>query len=163
VPRLTADQWAKVRAEYEAGSGINAVAAKHGVSRKAVQKHIAAEGWTQDLEPAIRRQVAGKVAGAVAAGDPVKTALAMSEEAGRRAEVVLRHRAEWKQVIELREEALRGRLADPGGAFERAKIAKITSETIAIQQAGERKAWGLEEQAAPETSVVVVDLVRVSS
>jgi hypothetical protein len=50
----------------------------------------------------------------------------------------------------LRQEAIADREADHKEAFERAKLAKITAEMTAIQQAGERKAWGL-DNGAPTT------------
>lgn len=62
-----------------------------------------------------------------------------------RAEVIARHRSEWKQVAGLRQEALRDRISNPDVSFGRAKLAKITAEMTKIQQDGERKAWGLDE------------------
>lgn len=79
-----------------------------------------------------------------------------------RAQVIARHRQEWGQVAQLRQEALvRRPKRDPitgafGGtgsvaeAFEAAKLAKITSEMTSIQQAGERKAWGLDIVIDPD-------------
>lgn len=60
-----------------------------------------------------------------------------------RAEVIARHRAEWQQHTRLLDDAIRET------DFEKAKIAKITAETIAIRQAGERKAWGLDAYTEP--------------
>lgn len=79
-----------------------------------------------------------------------------------RAGVIARHRNEWVQVAGLRQEALAKRpkkgpsgapIAGSGSvaeAFEAAKLAKITAEMTAIQQAGERKAWGLDVVVDPE-------------
>jgi hypothetical protein len=62
-----------------------------------------------------------------------------------RAEVYVRHRQEWKIVTTLRAEALLNRKINPGESFTKLKIAKITAELTQIQQAGERRAWGLDE------------------
>lgn len=62
-----------------------------------------------------------------------------------RAEIYVRHRQEWRIVTGLRAEALKDRLVDPKKSFEKLKIAKITAELTQIQQNGERKAWGLDE------------------
>jgi len=77
---------------------------------------------------------------------------AREESEDKRAEVLARHRQEWKQVASLRQEALRDRLASPGQSFDRAKLAKITAEMTSIQQAGERKAWGLDDINIPDLS-----------
>lgn len=74
-----------------------------------------------------------------------------------RAAVLKRHREEWVQVAALRQEAVKKRhhpQSNPSGndadAFLKAKLAKITAEATAIQQAGERKAWGLDIVVDPE-------------
>lgn len=156
MPRLSAEQWATVRAEYEAGASQASLAERHHVSRKAIQKRIEAEDWTQDLEPAIRRKVAEKVAGVaakVAGGDPVKTAAAIDAEAERRAEVERRHRAE-PGVIR---ERLQAAIAEARGATSAdqlrraialARLAKLAAETLAITHSIERKAWKLEAPPA---------------
>ena len=96
---------------------------------------------------------------ATAARQP--TAAAIDAEAERRVAVVARHRTEWEQVAALRREALQVREDDPADAFQRAKLAKITAEMTAIQQAGERKAWGLDAaETAPNQGVIVVNLRR---
>lgn len=67
-----------------------------------------------------------------------------------RAEINDRHRKEWNAARQLSYEAIKNK------DFERAKLAKITSETIRIIQDGERKAWGLDAADAPATPPVVV-------
>jgi len=74
----------------------------------------------------------------------------------QRAEVIARHRREWAVVRGLSGEAIKGR------DFERAKLAKITSETIKIVQDGERRAWGL-DALDPEKQAPVVVIERNSS
>lgn len=95
-----------------------------------------------------------------------------------RAKVVARHRQEWEQVAGLRQEALiRRPKRDPvtgafkagsgsvAEAFEAAKLAKITAEMTSIQQAGERKAWGLDVVVDPDQlkTMSEADLIRLAS
>lgn len=63
----------------------------------------------------------------------------------KRAEVLARHRQEWRQVAVLRQEALQLRQSEPSKADQRMRLAKTTAETTKLQQEGERKAWGLDE------------------
>ena len=141
--------WETIRAEYEAGASQSDLARRHEVSRTAIQKHIEAEGWTQDIEPAIQRKVAEKVAGVVAGCNPKKKAEALDAEASRRADVVQRHRDEWEEHKHIVDSAI--------GAqdFEAAKLAKITAETLKIRQEAERKAWAIDTQVAPVTNITV--------
>ena len=141
--------WETIRAEYEAGSTQSELSRAHGVSRKAIQKHIEAEGWTQDVEPSIQRKVAEKVAGVVAGCDPKKKAEAIDAEAARRAAVVQRHRDEWDGHKEIVDTALGTR------DFDSAKLAKITAETLKIRQEAERKAWGIDVAQPNVTNVTV--------
>lgn len=143
--------WDTIRAEYEAGASQASLAKRHGVSRGAIQKHIAADGWTQDLEPAIQRKVAEKVAGVVAGSSPQKQAAAIDAEAMRRADVTTRHRDEWDEHKTLMDTAIGTK------DFEAAKLAKITAETLKIRQEGERKAWGLDIAAPPAVNQQTVN------
>jgi hypothetical protein len=157
MPRLTQDQWETVRAEREAsGAPFRELAAKHGVSDAAIVKRAKAEGWSdgQDIQDAIRRKVSEKVSGLVSTANPKKRAEAISNEASKVAEVVHRHRREWEQVVMLRQEALKVRADDQKEAFDRSKLAKITAEMTAIQQAGERKAWGLDKSENEHTITI---------
>ena len=66
------------------------------------------------------------------------------ESEDKRAEVTARHRQEWAQVAILRQEGLQMRSSDPVRCSEKLRQAKIAAEVTAIQQQGERKAWGLD-------------------
>jgi hypothetical protein len=156
MPRLTADQWETIRAEREAGASFGDLASRHGVSKPAIVKRSQAEGWGngQDVGEAVRRKVTEKVTGIVTGANPQKVAAAIDAAADETAALVRRHRQEWVQVAGLRQEALAARQADPSEAFGRAKLAKITAEMTAIQQAGERKAWGLDSDAAKAGLVI---------
>jgi hypothetical protein len=59
--------------------------------------------------------------------------------------VIARHRLEWNVSRVLSNEALKERKGNTKDAFDKAKLAKISTEIIKIRQDGERKAWGLDE------------------
>lgn len=141
--------WETIRAEYEAGATQSDLSRRHGVSRTAIQKHIEAEGWTQDVEPALQRKVAEKVAGVVAGCNPKKKAEAIDAEASRRADVVQRHRDEWEEHKQIVDKAVGAR------DFEAAKLAKITAETLKIRQEAERKAWSIDVVQQSVTTINV--------
>jgi hypothetical protein len=73
--------------------------------------------------------------------------LASREESeNKRAEVNARHRTEWMQIAVLRQEALALRNPNLNQAMVKMKLVKTAAQTTAIQQSGERKAWGLNVQ-----------------
>lgn len=140
--------WQKVRAEYEAGgprATFRALANRHDVSHTAVRARADREGWRQNLEPTVRAATDALVAGIPSTSDPKKREAAIAEEAERRATIIRRHRLEWQLVATLRQESMAVRADNPELAFTRAKLAKITAEMTAIQQAGERKAHRLDD------------------
>lgn len=129
--------WEKIRAEYEVGATQSELARTYGCCRKAIHKHIVAEGWMQDISASINRLTEAKVAGLVTGCDPKKKAEALDKAAQKKAAVIERHKQEWADHQKWIDSAL----AD--GNFEAAKLAKITAETIRIRQDGERRAWGI--------------------
>ena len=149
MARLTDDQWAEIRAKFEAGATARELAAAYGISHTAINKKAGKEGWTRNIEPVIRRKVSEKVSGYVSTDNPKKRAEAIDAEAEKRATIIERHRGEWPEAREMVE---RGReahkvaenLNEKRIAFEDLKAAKIASETLKIIQEGERKAWGLD-------------------
>jgi len=78
--------------------------------------------------------------------DPALAQSSLEEAEDKRAEVTAEHRTEWVNVAVLRQEALAIRNPNPDGAMAKIKLAKLTAETTAIQQAGERNAWGMDMQ-----------------
>lgn len=138
--------WETIRAEYEAGTSQADLSRRHGVSRKAIQKHITVEGWTQGSSGTVNRMAEDKVAGIVAGCDPKKKAEALNRAADAVAAVMIRHKAEWERHQALIDEALEA------GDFDKAKLAKITAETLKIRQEGERKAWGISDKTETEVS-----------
>ena len=95
-----------------------------------------------------RSAVAGEIQPADAPTDAV---VAAQEELKRR------HFREWSIPRGLNAEAVRIRESDPVKSFERAKLAKITAETLDIVQAGERQALGIVKGDAPKGRTVVIE------
>ena len=124
-----------IRAEYEVGASQSDLSKRYGVSRTAIQKRIRAEGWVQDISGTVNRMAEAKVAGVVAGCNPQKKAEALDRAAEAKAAVITRHQREWDRHQSIMDEAL------SEGSFDKAKLAKITAETIKIRQEGERKAW----------------------
>ena len=94
----------------------------------------------------MNRRAEAKVNGIVNAVDPQKRAEAVNRAAEAKAAVILRHKAEWDRHQAIIDEAL------SAGDFDRAKLAKITAETLKIRQEGERRAWGIQDRAETEVS-----------
>jgi hypothetical protein len=143
MAKLTADQWADIRAEREAGASFGALAKRHGIGKSAITNRSTREGWGsgQDLGDAIRQRVSEKVSGIVGpvSYDPVKKAAAIDAEAARGAAVVERHRRELAEHAELFQ------VAEIKENFNIDKSAKISVEMLAIRQKAERTAWGLDD------------------
>lgn len=75
-----------------------------------------------------------------------------------REELLQRHRQEWSAPRAMSIEAVRLRDQDPIRAMERARLAKITAETLKLVQDGERKAHGLDVGVdVPQGHVVVIE------
>lgn len=150
--------WESIRAEYEAGASMGELSRKHGVNKAAISRRARKEGWLQDISGSIDRLVEAKVNGIVNTVDPQKKAEARERAADAKVAVIERHKEEWERHQTLIDEAL------AAGDFGRAKLAKITAETLKIRQEGERKAWGIRDAAeAPRDAAlaqasVVVDL-----
>lgn len=71
-----------------------------------------------------------------------------------RDELLKRHKAEWSVPRTMASEAVRLRTTNPMQAFERAKMAKITAESLQIIQNGERRAHGIDKPDGEGTVVV---------
>lgn len=161
MPRLTADQWESVRAEREAGASFRDLADKFGTTHQAIQKRAKAEAWGdgQDVSEAIRKKVAEKVAGVVAAANPKKKAEAIDAAADRSAEVIKRHQEEPNAIRERLYAGLKAHKAaidkeEKQLAFEDLKAAKISSETLLNIHKAERTAWGLDAETG-KTDITV--------
>lgn len=172
-----ASRRAAARALFEGqpGATIDTVAAEVGVEPKLIRAWKAEGKWV----------VATKAAAGLSAraaelannfkvrmsqiGTPLSDEVAAAEaarEVGQefavdvRAEVLSRHRKEWAAPRKVAYEALRqAGKGDVAGAFERAKLAKITAETLTLVQVGECRAFGLnhDARAGDGQTVVVVE------
>ena len=100
--------------------------------------------------PAVNRQAEAKVNGIVNTVDPKKRAEAVDRASDAKAAVIVRHKTEWERHQALIDEAL------AAGDFDKAKLAKITAETLKIRQEGERRAWGITDRTETEVSGGVV-------
>ena len=128
--------WQAIRAQFEAGVAPVELGRVFGVSCRSIQYHRAAEQW---------RAPAAKVlspAGMVWSPAPGAEPEALAVEVRQRARVLARQRREWLGHGRLLQAAIRAKDA------ELAKLAKLTAEALAIRQAGERKAWGLDGREA---------------
>lgn len=68
-----------------------------------------------------------------------------------------RHKAELIAPRALSQEALKIRHSDPNLAFLKAKLAKITAETLDILHRSERRAWGVKDDESPGGKTVVIE------
>ena len=136
--------WETIRAEYEAGASMGELSRRHGVDKAAISRRAKKEGWLTDLSEVVNRRAEAKVNGIVNTVDPKKRAEALDRAADAKAAVILRHKEEWQRHQQLINDAL------AANNFDKAKLAKITAETIKIRQEGERKAWGINDKAETE-------------
>lgn len=149
------------------GSTCESVAAEIGVPVGTVRRWKAEQGWI----PAVRAlpELSAR-AGALAdsfkrkmseLGKPLDDEVAAAEAARElsaelvtdvRAQVIDRHRKEWAAPRKIAYEAIQR------SDFERAKLAKISAETLTLIQAGECRAYGIKpDDKGNERTVVVVE------
>lgn len=141
--------WERIRAEYETGSTQSELSRKYEVSRKAIQNHIAKESWVQgDVREAVGRLAEAKVAGLVAPCDPQKRAEALSAAADKvvaktqgRRERAAKLVAKWHEAVD--EEN-----------FEKAKLVKISAESLKLIDDEECKAWGITDPEEHQTMTI---------
>lgn len=161
---------ARVLYEGTPGMTLAKVAAQVGLNVNLINKTAVDDGWRKNYikgeVTAEAQALADKYTEAAASLGPVITAdesaaitqkLTIEDAIAKRAEILSRHRSEWAAPRGMSAEAVRMRDTDPIKAFERAKMAKITSETIKIVQDGERKAWGIDVGELPDGAVVVIE------
>lgn len=183
MARLKEHEWQEVRAEWEAspqqGLGwlTKAGGGRWDVSVEAIRQRRSKEEWQKRgtlASVAEKAQIAADRAAVsagqsgelgsqlgmqlgtqVAAEDDKKAAerSAIVEDAAvkLRASLLERHRNEWNMARKIAYEAAQNR------DFEKAKLAKITTETLRNIQEGERKAWGLDAGDSLGDKVIVID------
>jgi hypothetical protein len=165
VPRLSADQWAAVRLEWEnePTATFSGLAGKHGVNKSEISRTAKRQGWSKTgqigsiNENAQRRADAQLNAdGTTTQRKPNASDLASRHESESiRADVLARLRTEWAELESFRKVALvamkEAHKAGDKNAWSIAKLAADTAlanmRTLSIKQDGERAAWGLDLKA----------------
>ena len=156
---ITADQWADARAMRESGKSYQDIADAIGCSAVLVHRKSKDEGWGDgsDLEEVIRAKALAKVNKIVNAVDPEKMAESIAAAADQVAEVITRHRTDLTGISAAALDAL------DAGDEKRAKIIKITAETLKIVQDCERRAWGIEPEPKAAQTTVNIESDRINS
>jgi hypothetical protein len=160
MPKLSPDDWERIRAEREAGLSFGRLASRYGIDKAAIVRRAKAEGWGDgaDVAELVRRKAMEQVTG-TAITDPEKRAAAIDTAAELAADVIRRHQAEAEQVRELFWRGLEASRAaetldDKRLAFETLKAAKISSETALNLQRMERISHGLDNQGGKVELVI---------
>lgn len=157
--------------ETTPGLSIGGVAEKTGISKTTLAGFASRDKWRKGpkcLPPmeAEAQAVADRIGQKLEDLGPEASAeqrmAAVEEEVkdvatDMRAQLLDRHRREWAAPRAMSAEAVQMRKTKPDEAFNRAKLAKITAETLKIVQDGERKAWGLDVGELPAGAVVVIE------
>jgi hypothetical protein len=165
MPRLSADQWAAIRLEWEGEptASFHGLAQKHGVDKSQISRIAKREGWSKtgqigSINENAQRRADAKVN---AEGGSTQRPINAEERASRdesesvRADVLARLRTEWAELESFRKVALlamkEAHKAGDKNAWSIAKLAADTAlanmRTLSIKQDGERAAWGLDLKA----------------
>ena len=160
MPKLSREDWEKIRAEREAGLSFGLLASRYGIDKAAIVRRAKAEGWGDgtDVTGLVRRKAMEQVTG-TAITDPEKKAAAIDRAAELAADVIRRHQAEAEQVRELFWRGLEASQAaetldEKRLAFETLKAAKISSETVLNLQRMERISYGLDDHGG-KTEIII--------
>lgn len=110
------------------------------MSRRAIQKHIAKEGWVQgDVREEVERLAEAKVAGVVTVCDPQKRAEAINDAADKLVAVKQSQRDRVAKLVAKWNEAV------DSGSFEAAKLVKISAESLKLINDEERRTHGIKD------------------
>jgi hypothetical protein len=168
---------ASARALFEGqpGATVDTVAAAVGVDQKLVRSWKSEGKWVVATRAAaglsaragelankfkVRMSELGKPLSDEVAAAEASREVAQEFAADVRADVLDRHRKEWAAPRKVAYEALQqAGKGDIAGGFERAKLAKITAETLTLVQVGECRAYGInhDARAGDGQTVVVVE------
>ncbi len=133
--------WERLRAEYETGSTQSELSRRYDVSRKAIQKHIAKEGWVQgDVREEVERLAEAKVAGVVAPCDPQKRAEAIGVASDKLASIKLNQRRLVDEALVDWEDKWKH------GTFEDGKKVKIFAESLKLLLEEQRRVYGITDK-----------------
>jgi len=169
--RIPEERFAAARVLYETTPGMTMAkcAEEVGVSNRALEERSRKDGgWAKrslmpptgmtEAAQQVADQYSSKLANYGESVTPEERAAALKETAVEvavdlRAQVIDRHRKEWRIVDVLLGEHVKAR------DFDKAKLTKITAEALAIKQMNERKAWGIdvkgEEPGSQNVTVVI--------
>lgn len=173
MPRLTADQWAAIRIEWEGEptATFSGLAEKYGVNKASISRTAWREAWVKRGQLAGINESAQRKADRLTDADGNATQrecnavdlATRTESEDLRAEVTARHRREWAELEAFRKTALKA-MKDAHEAGDRAAwmVAKLAADTaranisaLDIKQHGERKAWGLDVKG--EEDIVITN------
>lgn len=146
---LSKETWFEIRAEYETTEiSITKLAEKYGISRRAIQKKIAKEGWLQDIRARLQAEVEKKVAGMVTGRDVTDNIRRIDQEADKKVAIIFKHREQWDMPVNMLKSGVE---FDEDGSIRKLTAYHITqakrvAETLEIVQRNERIAWGISDQ-----------------
>lgn len=155
MPRLTKDQWADARVQWEADPTLTFVdlGKALGVSEAAIRQRAKSEGWmkTGSLRGIVERaQIKADAKLRPNFDGEAQKAGARERAEDIRADVIERHRADWA------EHRTHFKTSDIAADFDTGKSAKISAEMLKIRQAGERAAYGLDDVQG-DTSITIAN------
>ena len=172
---------AAARAIYEATPGMTlaALSKELGVTVKVLAEWKGADDWKACARSIpnlsgragqlanqfkVSMSELGKPLSDEVAAAEVSKELAVQHAVDIRAAVLDRHRKEWSAPRKLAYDAISlSSKGDIAGGFERAKMAKITAETLQIIQVGECRAFGLNHDSRGQDGGTVVLIERETS
>ncbi len=180
MPRLTTDQWAAIRLEWEGEptATFGQLGEKHGVDKASISRAAKREGWAKTgqldgINESAQRKADARCDSEGNATQRKRNAgdLATRDESiDVRAEVLERHRKEWAELEGFRKVALATmKKAHDAGDKETWQLAKIAADTakqnlsaLETKQNGERRAWGLgETESSSDASAKITRIERV--
>lgn len=148
------------RALYESGKmTVKQVATEIGTSCRTVERWARADGWERMKPTPKMTERAHRVASRLAETaenapqherQNALVAITEDEAVAQRAELITRHRAEWRIIGALINESVKGR------DIERAKLSETLARSMKLKQDGERKAWGIDTGPDGQTKIQVV-------
>ena len=172
MPRLTADQWAAVRLDWEGEPSATfcQLAIKHNVNKSEISRAAKKQAWVKTGQLAGINESAQRKADSYTTPDGIvtqqnpNTVLASRDEAiDVRAAIVARHRGEIAELEGFRRTALKAmKDAHERGDKESWNIAKIAADTaraniaaLDLKQMTERRAWGMDAKA--EEDIIITN------
>jgi len=178
-PEPPADKMAAARVIFEGQpySTLASVAAEVGIPEYWARRWKRLQGWVKvkvgvpdmsaragALADSFRHKMAelGKPLDDATAAAEAAADYSLDEAVKARARVLDRHRTEWSAPRNIAYKAIQkasGPSPDVAAAFEMAKLAKITAETLTLVQTGEAKAYGitLETRSGDAPTAVVIE------